>query len=115
MNPYVLKIHKKITTKHLSLLRIKNEEVGKRLEDIYRLHIEGKSTREITDFMNQKYGTTLRTNRPYYPELVWGSLDKYKKRLKRLDSIEESYVSVEFEKVEISKTKSDLLLTLLIK
>ena len=50
--------------------------------------------------MNQKYGTTLRTNRPYYPELVWSSLDNYKKRLKQLDSIEESYVSVEFEKVE---------------
>ncbi len=97
----MLKIHKKITTKHLSLLRIKNEEVGKRLEDIYRLHIEGKSTREITDFMNQKYGTSLRTGRPYYPQLVWGSLDKYKKRLKRLDSIEESYISVEFEKVDL--------------
>ena len=96
----MLKIHKKVTTKHLSLLRIKNEKVSERLEDIYRLHIEGKSTIEITDFMNQKYGTTLRTNRPYYPELVWGSLDKYRKRLKRLDSIEESYVSVEFEKVE---------------
>ena len=96
----MLKIHKKITTKHLSLLRIKNEKVSERLEDIYRLHIEGKSTREITDFMNQKYGTSLRTGRPYYPQLVWGSLDKYKKRLKRLYSIEESYVSVDFEKVE---------------
>ena len=40
-----------------------------RLDDIYRLHKEGKSTQEITDFMNQKYGTTLRTNRPYYPQL----------------------------------------------
>ena len=80
-----LKIHKKITTKDLSLLRIKNEEVSKRLEDIYRLHIEGKSTIEITDFMNQKYGTSLRTNRSDYPQLVWGSLDEYKKGLKRLD------------------------------
>ena len=51
--------------------------------------------------MNQKYGTSLRTGRPYYPQLVWGSLDKYKKRLKRLDSIEESYISVEFEKVDL--------------
>ena len=54
--------------------------------------------------MNQKYGTSLRTNRPYYPSLIWGSLDKYKKRLKRLDSIEESYVRVEFEHVDIKKT-----------
>ena len=66
----MLKIHKKVTTKHLSLLRIKNEKVSERLEDIYQLHIEGKSTTEITDFMNHKYGTALRTNRPYYPELV---------------------------------------------
>ena len=103
LNPYILNIRTRIRTNHLSLFRISPKR-QERLDDIYRLHKEGKSTQEITDFMNQKYGTTLRTNRPYYPQLVWGSLDKYKKRLKRLDSIEECYVSVEFEYVDIKKT-----------
>ena len=48
-------------TGHLSLFRI-NPKRTQRLDDIYRLHTEGKSTKEITGFMNQKYRTTLRTN-----------------------------------------------------
>ena len=100
----MLKIHKKITTKHLSLLRIKNEEVSERLEDIYQLHIKGKSTTEITDFMNQIYGTTLRTNSHYYTELVWVTLDKYKKHKKRLQDYEETIEEVFFEYVDIKKT-----------
>ena len=54
--------------------------------------------------MNQKYGTTLRTNRPYYSELVWVTLDKYKKHKKRLLNYEETIEEVFFEYVDIKKT-----------
>ena len=103
LNPYILNIRTKIRTGHLSLLRI-NPKRTERLDDIYRLHIEGKSTIEITDFMNQKYGTTLRTNRPYYPELIWVTLDKYKKHKERLLDYEETIEEVFFEYVDIKKT-----------
>ena len=52
----------RVSTGYLSLFKI-NSKRTERLDDIYRLHIEGKTTKEITDFMNQKHGTTLRTNR----------------------------------------------------
>ena len=103
LNPYILNIRTRIRTSHLSLFRI-NPKRTERLDDIYRLHIEGKSTKEITDFLNQKYGTTLRTNRPYYPELVWVTLDKYKKHKERLQDYEETIEEVFFEYVDIKKT-----------
>ena len=46
-NPYLLKIRISITTKHLSLFRI-SEEREQRLKDIHNLHLEGKSSKEIT-------------------------------------------------------------------
>ena len=55
--------------------------------------------------MNQKYGTTLRTNRPYYPQLIWVSLDKYKKHKKRLLDYEETIEEVYFDYID----KEDLL------
>ena len=85
------------------MFRISPERT-ERLNDIYRLYVKGKSTKEITDFMNQKYGTTLRTNRPYYPELVWVTLDKYKKHKKRLQDYEETIEEVFFEYIDIKKT-----------
>ena len=85
------------------MFRISPERT-ERLNDIYRLYVKGKSTKEITDFMNQKYGTTLRTNRPYYPELVWVTLDKYKKHKERLLDYEETIEEVFFEYVDIKKT-----------
>ena len=103
LNPYILNIRTRIRTNHLSLFRISPKR-QERLDDIYRLHKEGKSTKEITDFMNQKYGTTLRTNRPYYPQLIWVSLDKYKKHKKRLLE-EETIKEVYFDYVDIKKTK----------
>ena len=103
LNPYILNIRTRIRTGHLSLFRI-NPKRTERLVDIYRLHKEGKSTKEITDFMNQKYGTTLRRNRPYYPQLVWVTLDKYKKHKKRLLEYEETIEEVFFEYVDIKKT-----------
>ena len=114
LNPYILNIRTRIRTNHLSLFRISPKR-QERLDDIYRLDKEGKSTQEITDFMNQKYRTTLRTNRPYYPELIWVSLDKYKKRLKKTQTFEKEYKKVEFETVDICKTKSNPPLSVLIK
>ncbi len=99
MNPYLLKIRTSITTHHLSLLRINDEQKTERLEDIYRLHLEGKSSKEITQFMNQKYKQTLVSKKPYDMKLVWTTLDKYKKRLNRLNNYEETVESVEFEKL----------------
>ena len=104
LNPYILNIRTRIRTNHLSLFRISPKR-QERLDDIYRLDKEGKSTQEITDFMNQKYGTTLRTNRPYYPQLIWVSLDKYKKHKERLLDYEETIEEVYFDYVDIKKTK----------
>lgn len=58
--------------------------------------------------MNEKYQTTYLTDKPYYPELIWVTMDKYRKRLIRESSIEEEYISVEFEKVDIKKQNSNL-------
>ena len=95
LNPYILNIRTRIRTNHLSLFRISPKR-QERLDDIYRLDKEGKSTQEITDFMNQKYQKTLFTNNPYYKELIWVTLDKYKKHKERLldyaETIEEVYL-----------------------
>ena len=114
LNPYILNIEKKVVSNHLSILPLTDDQ-KERLERIYRLHRRGYSTRRICDSMNKKYGTTLTTNRPYYPSLIWVSLDKYKKRLKRMKTFEVEYKKVEFEKVELVKTKSNLPLNLLLK
>lgn len=74
-------------------------EREERLETIYNLHLEGKSSKEITHLMNKKYGTTLRTKKPYDMKLVWTTLDKYKKRLKRLNDYHIKLEEVELEKV----------------
>ena len=79
-----------------------------RLEDIWNLHLEGKSTIEITDWMNQKYEKTLFTNNPYYKELIWVTLDKLKKRKIRLLDIKESYIHVEFLKIEELLKNNDI-------
>lgn len=71
-----------------------------RLEEIWKLHKEGKSTREITEWMNEKYRTTLRTPRPYYTTLIWETLKKLKIREKRLSEYFESYEDVRFLRIE---------------
>ena len=50
--------------------------------------------------MNEKYGTTLFTNKPYYPSLIWVTIDKRKKRESRLNDIKVSYEKVEFLRIE---------------
>jgi hypothetical protein len=103
VNPYILNIESKVVSNHLSILRLSGEQ-KERLERIYRLHRKGYSTQRICDSMNQKYGTTLRTNRPYYPQLIWVSLDKYKKHKKRLLDYKETIEEVYFDYIDIKKT-----------
>ena len=50
--------------------------------------------------MNEKYGTTLFTNKPYYKSLIWVMIDKRKKRESRLNDIRVSYEKVEFLRIE---------------
>ena len=54
--------------------------------------------------MNHKYGTTLRTNRPYHTQLIWVSLDKYKKHKERLLDYEETVEEDFFEYIDVKKT-----------
>lgn len=100
LNPYILHIHKRIRTGFLSLPSIYSEERIERLEDIWSLYNHGKSITEITDWMNEKYGTTLFTNKPYYKSLIWMMIDKRKKRESRLNDIRVSYEKVEFLRIE---------------
>jgi hypothetical protein len=50
--------------------------------------------------MNKRYGTTLRTNKPYYPSLVYETIKKYRKRLERLNDHFHSYEYVDFVRIE---------------
>ena len=71
-----------------------------RLEEIWKLHKEEKSTREITDWMNRKYLTTLRSMKPYYPSLIYETIKKYRKRLERLNDHFHSYEYVDLVRIE---------------
>ena len=75
-------------------------EKKERLDEIWNLYLKGKSTVEIRDWMNEKYGTTLRTPRPYYTTLIWETLKKLKIREKRLSEYFESYEDVRFIRIE---------------
>ena len=81
------------------MLEIKGEKKV-RLEEIWKLHKEGKSTREITDWMNEKYLTTLRSKKPYYPSLIYKTIKKYRKRLERLNDHFQSYEYVDLVRIE---------------
>ena len=50
--------------------------------------------------MNEKYGTTLFTNKSYYKSLIWVMIVKKKKRESRLNDIRVSYEKVEFLRIE---------------
>ena len=78
-NPYLLQIHKRIRTGFLSNVDYAGEK-KERLDEIWNLYLKGKSTVEIRDWTNEKYGTTLRTPRPYYTTLIWETLKKLKIR-----------------------------------
>ena len=58
--------------------------------------------------MNKRYGSTLRTSKPYYTTLIYETIKKYRKRLERMKDYEEEYLKVEFIKVENWNKKSSL-------
>ena len=57
-----------------------------RLELMNKLDNRGLSSKEICDYLNNKNIRTVRTNNPYTPKLIWMTLQKYKKRLQRINS-----------------------------
>ena len=70
-----------IETSSTSIIGIgQNKE--ERLEFIKSLSDKGMSNREITDYLNSNGYKTPNGN-TYYPNLIWGTLKKYKKRLDR--------------------------------
>lgn len=79
----VVGLHIKITTRTLSLPYLDPDHED-RLKLIYDLHLQGLTSPEISDYLNDRNLKPPRSDRPYYFELVWGSLDKYRKRLERL-------------------------------
>ena len=58
--------------------------------------------------MNKRYGTTLRTIKPYYTTLIYEMIKKYRRRLERMKDYEEEYLKVEFIKVENWNSKNYL-------
>ena len=73
-----------IETKKLSIFNLGPKREN-RLKLIKSLSDEGKSSVEISDYLN---GNNMRSpsGHQYTPKLVRMTLDKYKKRLKRFDS-----------------------------
>ena len=55
-----------------------------RLELMKKLKDEGYNSKEISEFLYVNGIRPLRTNNPYSPQLVWVTLNKYEKRLKRV-------------------------------
>ena len=54
----------------------------RRLELIKTLSDKGMSNREISDFLNST-GIKTPKGKDYYPNLIWVTLKKYRKRLER--------------------------------
>ena len=64
------------------MFRIGNERL-KRLDLIYNLHKNGLTNKEICEYLTLRKLKTFRTKKEYTPKLVWGTIQKYKKRLQR--------------------------------
>jgi len=60
-----------------------NESRRDRLSMIYQLHRDGWSNLEISNYLNDNNILSPKGNR-YYPNLIWGTLSKYKRRLSRV-------------------------------
>ena len=67
----------------LGLVRLGTDRML-RLELMKKLKDEGYNSKEISEFLNVNGIRPLRTNNPYSPQLVWVTLNKYEKRLKRV-------------------------------
>ena len=79
-----IKYHVIIETKRLSVFNL-NPIRENRLKLIKSLNDQGKSSVEISDYLNSNNMKSPRGHQ-YTPKLIWVTLDKYKKRLKRVDS-----------------------------
>ena len=71
-----------IQTNKLGVFRIGNERL-KRLDLIYNLHKNGLTNKEICEYLSLRKLKTFRTRKEYTPKLIWGTIQKYKKRLQR--------------------------------
>ena len=71
-----------IQTNKLGVFRIGNERL-KRLDLIYNLHKNGLTNKEICEYLSSNKLKTLRTKKEYTQKLIWGTIQKYKKRLQR--------------------------------
>ena len=67
----------------LGLVRLGTDRML-RLELMKKLKDEGYNSKEISEFLSVNGIRPLRTNNPYSPQLVWVTLNKYEKRLKRV-------------------------------
>ena len=97
-NPFLIHIKVKIRTQKLSCPEIPEENL-KRLKDIHRLTKRGKSNKEISEYMNNKYKRTLVSKKPYDQKLIWVTHKKYVERLKRLSTHHITYEDVSVSKV----------------
>lgn len=73
----------------------------RRLELIKSLSDKGMSNREISDFLNSM-GIKTPKGKDYYPNLIWVTLKKYRKRLERKNSYKIIRTS---EKLTLTKIK----------
>lgn len=71
-----------VVTRSLSLNCLTDERTY-RLELIERLHDEGLSDSQISEYLNSQNISTPRGGR-YYQELVWVTRNKYRKRKSRM-------------------------------
>ena len=71
-----------IQTYKLGVFRIGNERL-KRLKLIYNLHKNGLNNKDICKYLSLRKLKTFRTQKEYTPKLIWGTIQKYKKRLQR--------------------------------
>jgi len=70
-----------IETSQTSLIGLNRKKV-KRLELLKRLSDKGMTNKEISDHLNS-LGIKTPKGKSYYPNLIWSTLKKYKKRLDR--------------------------------
>ena len=82
-----------IETKKLSIFNL-DPKRSNRLKLIKSLSDQGRSSVEISNYLNSSNLKSPRGHQ-YTPKLVWMTLDKYNKRLKRFDSYKIVYKSEE--------------------
>ena len=72
----------KIQTNKLGVFWIGNERL-RRLNLIFYLYKKGLINKKICEYLSFRKLKTFRTQKEYTPKLIWGTIQKYKKRLQR--------------------------------